>query len=141
MEKGKILKVRFGHEANCSAGAFLTMILYVSAATYLPMTLIVSGIQAHQVRKRGEISKNLKWVPHIVGILITLGLLIIAFSSSFGRVFLGLVAVVLGGVFSIAVFIGAKLAPKIGYWNMLVVPGIHVALGYALFWALMYLLF
>ena len=141
MENGKILKVRFGHEANCSSGAFLALILFVSAATHLPMSLIVSGIQAHQVKKQKEISKKLKWVPHIVGIVITLGLLVIAISSGFDREFLGLVAVVIGGVFSLAVFIGTKLAPKIGYWNLLVVPCIHVILGYALFWALMYLFF
>lgn len=138
MKKGKILKVRLGHEANCSSGMFLLMMLYLSAFTHLPTSLIASGIQAHQARSRGEISKKTKWIPQVIGLVFTIGLFLIGIDSGYDGVYLGMMAVVLGAAFAIAVYAGSKLAPKIGYWNILAVPLIQVALVYVLFWVVMF---
>jgi hypothetical protein len=139
MKKGKILKVRLGHEANCSSGMFLLMMLYLSAYTYLPTSLITSGIQAHQARRHGEINKKTIWIPQVIGLVFSIALFLIGITSGYDEVYLGMMAVGIGAAFAIAVYAGSKLAPQIGYWNILAVPLIQVALVFVLFWGLPYI--
>jgi len=132
MKKGKILKIRLGHEANCSSGMFLLVMLYLSAFTHLPTAFITSGIQADQAKKHGEISRKTKWIPQVIGLIFTAVLFYFGWTSGYSDVYLGMMGLVLGGAFAIAVFAGSKLASKIGYWNMLVVPIIQVAIFFLL---------
>jgi hypothetical protein len=131
---GKILKVRYGHEANCSSGMFLLVMLFAGAVTYLPAAVITSAVQAHQARRLGEISQRAKWIPQVIGLVITVGLFIWVNPSGYNATSLGILAVVLGVGFAIAVYLGSKLAPKIGYFNILAVPLIQVGLVYILMW-------
>lgn len=138
MIKGKILKVRLGHEANCSSGMFLLVMLYLSAFTYLPAAVITSAIHAKQARRDGEIGQWAKRIPQIIGLVFTVGLFIFAVTSGYNAASLGMAAVALGAGFAIAVHFGSRLASKIGYWNILAVPLIQVALVFILFWFLGY---
>lgn len=138
MKKGKILKVRLGHEANCSSGMFLLAMFYYSALTHLLTAVTTAFIQSHQVRYHSEISKKTKWIPQVIGLVFTVGLFLLGIDSGYDAAYLGMMAVVLGAGFAIAVYIGSRLAPKIGYWNILAVPLIQVALVFVLFWVAMY---
>jgi hypothetical protein len=117
---------------------FLLVMLYLSALTHLSTAVITSAIQAHQARRRGELNKKTKWIPQVIGLVFTVGLFLLGIDSGYDAQFLGIMAVVLGAGFAIAVHVGSKLAPKIGYWNILAVPLIQVALVYVLFWVAMY---
>ena len=118
---------------------FLLVMLFASAVTYLPAAVITSAIQGHQGRRLGEVSQKAKWIPQAIGLVITAGLFLWAISSGYDATSLGIFAVILGAGFAIAVYIGSKLAPKIGYWNILAVPIILVILVYILLWVVMYI--
>jgi hypothetical protein len=132
MRKGKILKIRMGHEANCSSGMVFLGMLFYSAVLHLPTGLITAGLQAGDVKKRGEIRKGIQLVPQIVGLLITAFLFYIGYD--WGEFSYGVLGLFIGAAFAISVFAGNKLAHKIGYWNLLVVPLINIASAYVLFW-------
>lgn len=139
MEKGKILKIRFGHEANCSSGMIMIIMLYVSAFTHLPTAIISSAIQAQQARNLGEISKATKWTPQVFGLIITFGLFFFGANSGYDGLSLGLMAFIFGGGFAVAVYIGSLLAPKIGYWNILVIPLIQVSSVILIYFGMIYI--
>jgi hypothetical protein len=113
---------------------FLMAMLYLSALTHLSTAVITSAIQAHQARRYGEISRKVKVTSQVIGLVFTAGLFFWAISSGYAASTLGLMAIVLGAGFAIAVYIGSRLAPKIGYWNILAVPLMQVALVFMLFW-------
>ena len=136
MKQGKILKIRLGHEANCSSGMILIAMFFASAVTHLPTAAITSGIQARQAKRNGEISKMVQVISQIIGLVFTVLLFFYGVLSGYSGAFLGLMALMLGAGFAIAVFIGGRLAPKIGYWNILAVPLIQVGLIFVLFWIL-----
>lgn len=46
MGKGKILKIRLGHEANCSSGAVVIVLWGVGSATYLLLAIVAAIVQA-----------------------------------------------------------------------------------------------
>jgi hypothetical protein len=117
---------------------FLLVMLYLSALTHLSTAVITSAIQAHQARRLGELNKKTKWIPQVIGLVFTVGLFYFGIDSGYNATYLGMMAVVLGAGFAIAVYIGNRLAPKIGYWNILAVPLIQVALVFILFWFAMY---
>ena len=56
-----------------------------------------------------------------------------AITSGYDSESLGLIAIVFGAAYAIAVDIGSRMAPKIGYWNVLAVPLIQVTLVFILF--------
>lgn len=132
MKNGKILKVRLGHEANCSSGMIFVAMLFLSVITYLPAAVITSAIHANQAKKSGGINQKAKSIPQIIGLVITIGMFIFGVTSGYNAGSLGMIAVVLGAGFAITAYISSRLAPKIGYWNILAVPVILVALVYIL---------
>lgn len=128
MKTGKILKIRIGHEANCSSGMILLVMLYGSAITYLPTGAITGGLQADQARRAGVVSNRINRNSQIAGLIFTIGLFILGVTSGYSVSFLGMAALVLGGAYAVAVYAGGNLAPKIGYWNILLVPLIQALL-------------
>ena len=133
MKNGKILKVRLGHEANCSSGMIFVAMLFLSVITYLPTAVITATIHANQAKKSGSISQKARSIPQIIGLVITIGMLIFGVTSGYNAESLGIIAIVLGAGFAITVYISNKVAPKIGYWNILAVPLILVVLVFILF--------
>lgn len=139
--KGKILKIRMGHEANCSSAMFLVLMLYAGAATYLPTGMITAGLQAHQARSDGEVNKNTNRSAQIIGLIITCGLFIFGVTIGNGGFSLGLSAVVFGAGYALAVYLGSKLASKISYLNILAVPIIQIALIFVGCWLVLFFLY
>jgi predicted lysophospholipase L1 biosynthesis ABC-type transport system permease subunit len=71
MKTGKILKVRLGHEANCSSGMVGLVMLMLGAVTYLPLSLITATVQAAKLKRDNPKSKwqILYWViPQVLGL-------------------------------------------------------------------------
>jgi len=132
MNNGKILKIRLGHEANCSSGMVLIAMLFVSGVTHLPTAVIASAVQGYQARRKGEVSQKAMWIPQVIGLVFTAAMFIYGVVSGYSATYLGIMVLVLGAVFALAVYIGSRLAPKIGYWNILAVPLIQVGLVYLL---------
>lgn len=128
MKKGRILKVRLGHEANCSSGMILLIMLFGSAITYLPAAAITGGVQVSETKRDGNVSDKTKRGSQIAGLIFTIGLFLLGVTSGYSGTFLGGAALVLVGGYAIAVKAGNNLAPKIGYWNIIVVPLIQVGL-------------
>lgn len=128
MKKGKILKVRMGHEANCSSGMILLVMLFGSAITYLPAAAITGGVQVKETERDGYVSEKTQRGSQIGGLIITIGMFLLGVTSGYSASFLGMAALILGAGYAIAVHTGKNLAPKIGNWNILVVPIIQILL-------------
>jgi hypothetical protein len=125
MHKGKILKIRMGHEANCSSGMVAMFMLMVGGVTYLPLSPITAVVQAAslpadapQTRSRAKY-----WViPQVLGVGITAFLVYGALNSGYAVSGPLLTALAMGLSFALSVIVGYKLASRIGYWVCLVNP-------------------
>jgi hypothetical protein len=141
MQKGKIVKVRVGHEANCSSGMIAMFLLMGGAATYLPLALISAVVQASRLSEKGRenSAKLMYWlVPQLLGLGLTAFGVYFALTSGYGVSGPLLIALIMGVSFAIAVSVGYKLAPRIRYWVCLVVPLITMS-GVAIFWGVLLL--
>jgi len=80
-------------------------------------------------------------IPQFIGLVFTLGLFLLGVTSGYNEGLQGMIAMVLGGAYTLAVHFVSKLAHKIGYWNILVVPFIQLALVFVFlfFWLVMIL--
>lgn len=131
MRKGRILKVRPGHEANCSSGMVALVMLVGAAVTLLPASLIVAGVQAANLGKgKSPSRRGLYWiVPLVVGVLATvLGCMFVG-TSGFDSAALVAIVLGIGGSFILACLTGYVMAPRMGhpYWLLLLAPVILVA--------------
>ncbi|MBN1317537.1 MAG: hypothetical protein JXA42_18790 [Anaerolineales bacterium] len=73
MRKGKVFKIRMGHEANCSTGFVFIMALMASGMTLLPASVIISAI--HVAILGGGKRPAHRWlywfIPILVGAICT----------------------------------------------------------------------
>jgi hypothetical protein len=133
MTRGRILKVKEGHEANCSSGMIALMILIGAGVTLLPASLITAGLQATRLR-RGEspLKQTQYWaIPVGFGIIATLVGIWFVSSSGYSDSYLLPLVLSLGGSYILAVMTGYALAPRLKRtgWLFLLVPLILVAGG------------
>jgi len=125
MHKGKILKIRIGHEANCSSGMVAMFMLMVGGVTYLPLSLITAAIQASKLR--ADVARTGKrigyWVvPQVLGLGVAAFLVYWAFTSNYAVTGPLITALAMGLSFALSVTAGYRLAPRIGYWICVVAP-------------------
>jgi hypothetical protein len=130
MRKGRILKVRSGHEANCSSGMVALTILMGAAVTLLPSSLIVAGIQAGGLgRDRTPPNRQLYWIlPVGLGILLTGLTAWWSTGLGYNDRYLVLFVLGVGGSFILACVIGYVSAPRMNHpgWLVLIAPLIVV---------------
>lgn len=125
MRRGKIIKIRIGHEANCSSGMVALGMLMLGAITYLPLSLIAAVLQTATMPRVK--SQRQKWIIYLIiplalGLIITALLAYWASTRGYAREDLLGLALIMGLSFAVSVTGGYKLAPKIRYWNCLAVP-------------------
>jgi hypothetical protein len=137
MNRGQVIKVKSGHDANCSSGMIALTVLMGAAVTLLPISLIVAGIQAANLG-RGQCPRRraLYWiVPVGLGLVATLVAAGWVTSLGYSDSYLVRVVVVVGGSFILAGLTGYMLAPRMNRpaWLVLLAPLILVAGGAALF--------
>lgn len=130
MNKGKILKIRMGHEANCSSGMVTLFLLMIGAATYVPLSLITAVVQAKKMP--GEAPQGKKRliyliIPQVLGLAITAFLAYEAFTMGYNPKGPFAVVLIMGIAFALSIAVGYKLASRISYLNCLVVPSVLVA--------------
>lgn len=133
--KGKgILRVRLGHEANCSSGMVVMATFLASGLVLLPLTVITGVCQAIDLKADAPKSKRafLYWLlPLIPGLVVMAFLLRLASNYVLGP---DLAALILGPVtfYALAIWIGYHYAPRFKRtgFRVLIVPGIFV-LGWA----------
>ena len=70
MSQGKILKIRLGHEANCSSGMVSGMIMAYACMGQVPVAIITASMQMAAARMRWpKIGRRLTWiVPQVLGL-------------------------------------------------------------------------
>ena len=131
MNRGRILKVRSGHEANCSSGMVALVVLVSAAVTLLPASLVVTGIQAF---KQGP-GKSPRWrwlywaIPLVLsGLAIWAGYMMVI-DSGHNTGFLVSFVFGTGGSFFLACLTGYVMAPRMDRpgWLVLMAPVILVA--------------
>lgn len=138
MDKGKVLKIRVGHEANCSSGMVVVYILMVAAVTHLPLSLIAASAQAAKLNKdapRKERRLRYWLIPQILGLVCTAFMVWLSFDSFYGYSSdLAMLALAIGGSFALAITIGYFLAARMrsSGWVVLIVP-LAFVLGVVLF--------
>lgn len=146
MQEGKILKIRVGHEANCSSGMVPLIMLMFGGPTFLLLTIVASIVQAAKLKDDALTSERRKrylTVPLVIGLIVAAGLTIFFLVASYGAsdqaacLILGLSSIV---SCSLAIAAGYKLVPRIRGFVCLVAPLIFVA-GFAILAVLMGLLF
>ena len=128
MRKGKILKVRPGHEANCSSGMVPLFLLVLGGGSGLLITVGTAVAQATGRRKQaaaGRLGRGYLVVPLVLALVVLTGLGLWLYGESYSRIdevaivvlSLGLAASAAG-----AVAAGYRLAPRVRYWILLIVP-------------------
>jgi hypothetical protein len=125
MNKGKVLKIRMGHEANCSSGMVLVMILMGGGVTLLPASVIIGAI--HAAMLGGDKKPAHRWLYWFIPFL--LGLAFIGFftnydqTSGYGSSFT-LLIIGIGLLFIVLSFISYSKAPRIKHpgWLSLILP-------------------
>lgn len=130
MHRGKILKIRMGHEANCSSGMVVLFLLMIGAVTYFPLSVITAAVQAKMMPKEApQGRKRLIYliIPQLLGLAITAFLAYEAYTAGYNPESPLVLAVVMGCSFALSIAVGYKLASRIRYLNCLVVPSILVA--------------
>jgi len=138
MKKGTILKIRLGHEANCSSGMVAMAILMVAAYTHFPLTVITGIVQAvalERGRPRSQWHVMYWIVPQMIGLCCTAILVWLSVDHIYGNPgWLTVMALVIGGSYAAAVTIGYFWASRTRYGILapLIVPATFV-LGYVLF--------
>jgi hypothetical protein len=126
MKKGRILKVRPGHEANCSSGMIALIVLMGSAVTLLPASLIVAGIQAGGLgRGKSPPGRARYWIiPVGLGIVATVAAVLWVMDSGHSTSYLVPFVLSLGGAFILSCLVGYVLAPRMNHpgWLVLIAP-------------------
>ena len=137
MNRGQVIKVKSGHEANCSSGMIALTILMGAAVTLLPATLIVAGLQAaHLGQGKSPRRRALYWtVPVALGLVATLLTAGWVTTLGYNDSYLVRMVLAVGGSFILACLTGYVLAPRMNHpaWLVLLVPLILVAGGAVLF--------
>jgi hypothetical protein len=137
MNRGQVIKVKSGHEANCSSGMIALTVLMGAAVTLLPASLIVAGLQAAGLGQgKSPRRRALYWViPVGLGLVATLVTAGWVTTLGYNDSYLVLVVLVIGGSFVLASLTGYVLAPRMNRpaWLFLLAPLILVAGGAALF--------
>ena len=136
MSKGKILKIRIGHEANCSSGMVAMFMLMVGGVTYLPLSVTTAAVQASKLSTgalRGGKGTSCWIIPQVLGLVVTAFLVYGSFTSGYGVSGPLSAALAMGVSFALAVTVGYVLASRIKYWVCLVSPLILTA-GFVLFY-------
>lgn len=133
MQEGKILKIRVGHEANCSSGMVPLIMLMFGGPTFLLLTIVASIVQAVKLKDDAVTSERRKrylTVPLVIGLTVAAGLTLFFLPASYGAsdqaacLLLGIGSAV---SWSLAIAAGYRLAPRIRGFVCLVVPLILVA--------------
>jgi hypothetical protein len=132
MKKGKILKIRVGHEANCSSGMVPMFMLILGSGGGLLATLAASVAQAmahHKNASTRRLSKGYLLIPIVLGLLGIAALGLWLYPESYSRADqASIVALGLGiaASYSLTVGGGYLLAPRLRYWLLLVAPLIFI---------------
>jgi hypothetical protein len=125
VEKGKILKVRLGHEANCSSGMNALPLIFAAAVIHLPLTLIAAVLQARSPHK--PITERLPWqliLPQILGLA---GIVWITVGDVEDMIISG---VIFGLAYLGTITIGFVRAPKMKYpWLLLLMLPLMLIVG------------
>ena len=103
--KGKILKIRLGHEANCSSGMIAMFILMAAAVTHLPLAIVTAIIHVTRLKKDAEKKwRILYWlVPQILGLGFTAFLIRLSLDEFYGYSrYLTVFAAAIGASFALA---------------------------------------
>jgi hypothetical protein len=130
MNKGKILKIRMGHEANCSSGMVSLLLLMIGTVTYVPLSVIAAAVQAKKMPEDApQGRKRLIYliVPQVLGLAITAYLVYQAYTAGYNPESPLVLSLVMGCSFALSIAVGYKLASRIRYLNCLVVPAVLVA--------------
>lgn len=139
MSKGKILKIRVGHEANCSSEMVVMYMLALGGVTYLPMSLITTAVQAAKLRTdtpRGW-KRLLYWfVPQIVGLGLTAYFVRLAFNSSYSVIGPVVMALTMGMSLFVSITASYILVPRLKHRSLiyLIAPLVMVLSCIALYW-------
>jgi ABC-type transport system involved in cytochrome c biogenesis permease subunit len=130
MNKGKILKIRMGHEANCSSGMVSLLLLMIGTVTYVPLSVITAAVQAKKMPEDAPKGRKLLIyliIPQVLGLAITAYLVYQAYTAGYNPQSPLVLALVMGCSFALSVAIGYTLASRMRYLNCLVVPSVLVA--------------
>jgi hypothetical protein len=120
MSKGKILRVRMGHEANCSSGMYAAyFILIVGRAAFLLVALLSLVVQAANLRNPAldDRRRFRYWAtPQVIGLILSaILILFVFFVDSIGLWSLWMVLLVLSIPFALSITVGYVLLPRIKY--------------------------
>ncbi|MEW6347869.1 MAG: ankyrin repeat domain-containing protein [Thermodesulfobacteriota bacterium] len=140
MPKGRILKIKPGHEANCSSGMVAFAVLMTCGVTLLPLSLItaiVHSLKAGSLAERPLRSRKNIWywiIPSCLGCVITALMLWLALTSGHSARVPVTEGVVMGAAFIVAVSMTYYLAWRIGRRRLVfvlipVIPLLWVALS------------
>jgi len=130
MRRGKILKIRMGHEANCSSGMVTLFLMMLGTVTYIPLSVITAAVQAKKMPEDApQGKKRLIYliIPQVLGLAITAFLVYQAYTAGYNPQSPLVLALVMGSSFALSIAVGYKLASRISYLNCLVVPSVLVA--------------
>jgi len=142
MGEGKILKIRLGHEANCSSGMVAMFILFLGAVTHFPLSIITSAIQAKKMPVNAQRNRRdfRYWlIPQLLGLVITAIMISIAVTSGYGILGPLMTALIVGISFAISITAGYILVPRIRYLTCFIVPLIFVGLFFAIVFVIEFL--
>ncbi len=134
MSQGKILKIRLGHEANCSSGMVTGMILTFACIGQLPVAVITASIQAAAAkRKWSKLGRFLTWIiPQVLGLaFIAFYIQRADYGWGFSRYPYEIITTTatIAASFALAISAGYFLAPRLRspFWVIPIVPVIFVA--------------
>ncbi|MBN1317539.1 MAG: hypothetical protein JXA42_18800 [Anaerolineales bacterium] len=142
MEQEKVLKIRMGHEANCSSGMVFTMILMGGGVTLLPASIIIGAIHAAKLgngKKPGR--RWLYWfIPLLLGLVFSVYSAYINQTSGYSDAFFTPLVIGIGLLFIFLSFFSYSRSPRMKrpWWLVLQLP-LLLIVGTCLMLSLAYL--
>jgi hypothetical protein len=128
MFKGRILKIRPGHEANCSSGMIPMFMLVLGSGASFLLTLgpSIALVLGHcRSTPSGRLSKWYLIAPLVLGWLVVAGLVLWLYPESYSRSDEAAIVVLGLGIaasYSLAVAAGYRLVPRLRGWICLLTP-------------------
>lgn len=139
--KGKILRVRPGHEANCSSGMVPLYLLILGGGSGLLITVgaaIAQAVEQHKwpavgQRKRaatGRLGKGYLVIPLVLVLVVLTGLGLWLYGEAYSHIDEALIVLLCLGLAASAggaMAAGYRLAPRVGYGILLISPLVFLA--------------